>query len=220
MYVLYFAATAANDSSKHCVGAATSWNVTGPYVPENDPLACPLQQGGAIDPDGFYDNGTFYVVYKIDGNSLDGDGTLHSTPIMLQELESDAVNPCGAPVQILDRGAADGPLVEAPSLAKRAGTYYLSFSSNMYDTIWYDVSYATASSITGPYTKIGAPNAPLLVSGDSSNVGPLSGPGGSDFSADGTKILFHAFENGHNISNGRAMYASQIQMSNGAIHLV
>jgi beta-xylosidase len=220
MFIMYFSAAAANDTSKHCVGAATSWSVTGPYVPESDPLACPLQQGGAIDPDGFYDSGSFYVVYKVDGNSLDGDGTLHSTPLMLQALDSDAVTPSGAPVQLLDRSDADGPLVEAPSLAKRGGAYYISFSSNMYDTPWYDVSYATASNISGPYTKAGAPNGPLLVSGDSSNVGPLSGPGGSDFSADGTKILFHAFENGHNISNGRAMYASHIRMSNGAIHLV
>jgi beta-xylosidase len=192
----------------------------GPYVPESVPLACPLPQGGAIDPDGFYDNGSFYVVYKVDGNSLNGDGTLHSTPLMLQALDSDAVTPSSAPVKLLDRSDADGPLVEAPSLAKRAGIYYFSFSSNMYDTPWYDVSYATASNIAGLYPKVGAPNAPLLVSGDSSNVGPVSRPGGSDFSADGTKILFHAFENGHNISNGRAMYASHFRMSNGAIHLV
>lgn len=34
----------------------------------------------------------------------------------------------------------------------------------MYDTTFYDVSYATASDIAGPYTKAQAPNAPLLVS--------------------------------------------------------
>jgi beta-xylosidase len=220
MYVMYFSAAAASDTSKHCVGVATSSTVTGPYVPENAPLACPLQQGGAIDPDGFYDDGSFYVVYKIDGNSLDGDGTLHSTPIMLQALDSDAATPYGSPIQILDRSDADGPLVEAPSLVKRGDTYYLFFSSNMYDTPLYDVSYATASNITGPYTKAQAPNAPLLVSGDSSNVGPLSGPGGSDFSVDGTRIVFHAFENGQNISNGRAMFTSLIQESNGIIQLI
>ncbi|KAF7714746.1 Arabinan endo-1,5-alpha-L-arabinanase [Penicillium ucsense] len=218
-FVMYFAATAAADTSKHCVGVAISSSVTGPYIPESQPFACPLQQGGAIDPAGFYDQGTFYVVYKVDGNSLDGDGTLHPTPLMLQALESDAITATGAPIQLLDRSNADGPLIEAPSLAKHGGIYYLTFSSNMYDTTLYDVSYAVASHLAGPYTWVQAPNAPLLVSGDGSDVGSLSGPGGSDFSADGTKIVFHAFENGQNIDNGRAMYVSRVQLSEGVIHL-
>lgn len=216
-FVMYFSAASSEDSSKHCVGAATSTSITGPYTPEDSALACPLDQGGAIDADGFSDGGTFYVVYKIDGNSLDGDGTTHATPIMLQGLNSDAVTPNGDPTQLLDRDDADGPLIEAPSLANVDGTYYLSFSSNMYDTTDYDVSYATASALTGPYTKAQAPNAPLLVSGDPSNVGDLAGPGGADFSADGLKIVFHAFENGQNIDDGRAMYVADVSVSGGVI---
>ncbi|KAJ5527129.1 hypothetical protein N7513_011288 [Penicillium frequentans] len=216
-FVMYFSAASSEDSSKHCVGAATSTTITGPYTPEDSVLACPLDQGGAIDADGFDDGGTYYVVYKIDGNSLDGDGTTHGTPIMLQGLNSDAVTPNGDSTQLLDRDDADGPLIEAPSLANVDGTYYLSFSSNMYDTTDYDVSYATASALTGPFTKVQAPDAPLLVSGDPSNVGNLAGPGGADFSADGSKIVFHAFENGQNIDNGRAMYVADISVSGGVI---
>ncbi|KAJ5740170.1 hypothetical protein N7493_000042 [Penicillium malachiteum] len=216
-YVMYFSAASSQDSSKHCVGAATSTSITGPYTPEDDVLACPLDQGGAIDADGFKDGDTYYVVYKIDGNSLDGDGTTHATPILLQELNSDAVTPNGGTTQLLDRDDNDGPLIEAPSLANVDGTYYLSFSSNTYDTTSYDVSYATASALTGPYTKTQAPNAPLLVSGDPSNFGNLAGPGGADFNGDGSKIVFHAFENGQTIDKGRAMYVADINVSGGVI---
>lgn len=217
MYVMYFAAATSKDNTKHCVGAATSSTITGPYTPEENALACPLEQGGAIDADGFSEDGFNYVLYKVDGNSLDGDGTLHPTPIMLQHLNSDAVTPNGDPIQLLDRDSNDGPLIEAPSLVNVAGIYYLTFSSNYYNTPQYDVSYATASVLTGPYTKAHSPDAPLLVSGDPSNVGPLSGPGGADFNAEGTGIVFHAFENGHNIDNGRAMYVAHISCSRDVI---
>ncbi|KAJ5674638.1 uncharacterized protein N7477_004572 [Penicillium maclennaniae] len=219
-FVMYFSAASSQDSSKHCVGAATSSSITGPYTPENDPFACPLDQGGAIDADGYKDGDTYYVVYKIDGNSLNGDGTTHATPIMLQALESDAVTPIGDATQLLDRDDNDGPLIEAPSLANIGGTYYLSFSSNMYNTLNYDVSYATAAAITGPYTKAQAPGAPLLVSGDASDAGDLGGPGGADFNADGSKIVFHAFENGQNLDKGRAMYVADIGASNNVLSVL
>lgn len=218
-YVMYYAASSSEDTSKHCVGAATSSSITGPYTPEENPLACPLYAGGAIDADGYNDNDQLYVAYKVDGNSLNGDGTLHPTPIMLQAVEDDGVTPTGDPIELIDRGPADGPLIEAPSLTKSGGTYFLSFSSNWFNTKAYDVSYATASSIKGPWTKQGAPAAPLLVSGDASNVGPLAGPGGADFSGDGSKIVFHAFENGQDISDGRAMFVSGITESGKTISI-
>lgn len=216
-YVMYFSATSSKDSSKHCVGAATSSSITGSYKPEDGPIACPLDKGGAIDPDGYRDDGDLYVVYKVDGNSLNKHGKTHPTPIMLQAMKDDGVTPDGDPVQLLDRSEADGPLIEAPSLKKSDDTYFLTFSSNMYDTTKYDVSYATASGIKGPYTKA---DEPLLVSGDPSSVGSLAGPGGADFSANESKIVFHAFGNGHNIKDGRAMFTSEISFSGDIISIV
>lgn len=216
-YVMYFSASSSEDSSKHCVGAATSSSITGPYSPEDGPLACQLERGGAIDADGFDDDGDLYVVYKVDGNSLNGDGTMHPTPIMLQAVNEDGVTPNGDPVQLLDRTDADGPVVEAPSLKKSGDTYFLTFSSNMYDTPQYDVSYATASSVNGPYTRS---DEPLLVSGDPSDAGSLTAPGGSDFSVDESNIVFHAFKNGQDISDGRAMYAADTDLSGDTISIV
>jgi hypothetical protein len=70
------------------------------------------------------------VVYKVDGNNLGGGGPpcgnadgSHPTPIMLEALESDGITPSSDPVQILDRDAADGPLVESPSRILHEGTY-------------------------------------------------------------------------------------------------
>ena len=192
---MYFAAATHQDPSKHCVGTATSPNVEGPYTANEIIFACPLKQGGALDAAGFTDSdGLRYVVYKIDGNSLGGGGSCgngngqFSTPIMLQAVETDGVTPTGSPLKILDRDAADGPLVEAPSLIRSSeGTYVLFFSSNCFNGPYYDISYATASSVNGPYTKS---SKPLLVSGD--NDGALNSPGGATVGQDGQLMVFHS----------------------------
>ena len=105
---------------------------------------------------------------------------------MLQEVGADGVTKVGAAVQILDRDDSDGPLIEAPSLHRsNEGIYFLFFSSNCFTTPRYDTSYATATSVNGPYTKAGRP---LLITGD----GPdLVGPGGLDIITDGSMVVFH-----------------------------
>ena len=192
----------------HCLGAAISQNVTGPFIPSDTPWACPdiYAQGGAIDPDGFLDpsSGKRYVTYKVDGNSIGHGGLcmnsvapIMPTPIMLQEVAADGVTKVGDPVQILDRDDSDGPLIEAPSLHRSdEGIYFLFFSSNCFTTPRYDTSYATATSIDGPYTKAGRP---LLITGD----GPdLVGPGGLDIITDGAMVVFH----GHMTVNNSPAY--------------
>ncbi|CRG92681.1 hypothetical protein PISL3812_09745 [Talaromyces islandicus] len=228
-FLMYFSA-ASNDSAasgdiKHCVGAATSPNVTGPYTPMESPIACPLDAGGAIDAAGFIDdndNQTMYVVYKVDGSNLDSGDHVYPTPIMLQEVESDGITPVGSAVQILDRdpNGGDGPLIEAPSLIKSDGIYYLTFSSAMFNTPQYDSSYAYATDIIGPWTKQHSPYAPLLVSGDASSAGALTGPGGSSIAKGGTKIAFHASRNGENADAGRAMYVANITLANDVITIL
>ncbi|KAI4137119.1 MAG: hypothetical protein L6R39_007468, partial [Caloplaca ligustica] len=197
-FVLYYSGTSKKDTSKHCIGAATSTSIDGPYVSSSDePLACPLKDGGAIDPAAFIDpsTGLLYVAYKVDGNALGGGGPCgnadgsHSTPIKLQQVSArDGTTPVGDPITLLDRDDADGPLIEAPSLARSAdGIYLLFFSSNCYNTDLYDVSYATASAIGGPYTKS---KKPLLRSGDGGGV--LKSPGGLDVAGDAMRFVFHA----------------------------
>ncbi|KAL2432473.1 hypothetical protein ABEF95_011389 [Exophiala dermatitidis] len=195
-FVLYYSGELASSPAFHCVGAATSKDVMGPYVPLERPIACPdvFTRGGAIDPDGYHDpsTGKRYVVYKTDGNSIGHGGSCNndvapivSTPIMLQEVGQDGISIIGDAIQILDRDDIDGPLIEAPSLHRsEEGIYFLFFSSNCFTTPKYDVSYATAPSIKGPYTKS---SRPLLVTSDAN----LVGPGGLDIIKGGNMVVFH-----------------------------
>ncbi|KAB5513105.1 glycosyl hydrolase [Coniochaeta sp. 2T2.1] len=190
----------------------------GPYTPTNDPIACPTDKGGAIDPNDFFDaaTNTYWVVYKVDGNAIGHGGTcgntvepLVPTPIMMQQLAQDGVTKIGTPFQILDRGQYDGPLIEAPSLIKSGSTYVLFFSSNCYSTTLYDISYATAPSLSGPYTKS---SAPLLVTG---NYG-LTAPGGATSIDGGGQLVFHA--NCPNVGgSGRCMYETSFKVANNVV---
>lgn len=199
---MYYAATwpeQVHGKTMHCVGTASSNNILGPYIPTAKPLACPLDQGGAIDPAGFSDPkaGNLYVVYKVDGNSLnngsgpcggpDSDGRYHPTPIMIQQVSpEDGITPIGAPRQILDRDQGDGPLIEAPSLFYNAtsGLYFLTFSSNCYSTDLYDVSFAYSTCLTGDFVKS---RYPLITTSTELVVAP----GGIDITPDGMYAVYH-----------------------------
>lgn len=214
VYVMYYTAahvpiTMDNGASRqpHCIGVATSTNPQGPFetIP-GDAFICPTAQGGAIDPSHFQDtDGQHYITYKIDGNNIGHGGVCGNsnppivpTPIMLQKVGDDGITLIDAPVQILDRDDGDGPLVEAPSIAKMwDGQYYLFYSSNCWNSLQYDIAYAVGPSVAGPYTKAGV----LLNTGAMG----LQSPGGADLSPDGTKLLFHA-----NVQQQRALFAATL----------
>ena len=216
-FILYFSALTLTDPNGklHCIGTATSSNIRGPYDSNSDvPFACPLNQGGAIDASAFVDDdGTRYVVYKIDGNAVGNGGScgntvepVASTPIMLQRVDSDWTTPLGPALQILDRDTNDGPLVEAPSMVKKNGTYFLFFSSNCYFTALYDTSYATSSSPTGPIVKTGTP---LLISG---TVPGTAGPGHADVDSHGVHMAFHAYAKEGDVGGRRGMYVRRLDV--------
>ncbi|CAG8041310.1 unnamed protein product [Penicillium salamii] len=211
-FVMYYSGQVKkNFGTHHCVGVAVSngTNPLGPFIPENEPLACPHKHGGAIDPSPFRDpDGTLYVVYKGDGNSIGHGGNcgnskkpVVSVPLLLQELKSDGVTTVGDAVKILDIDGSDGPLVEAPNLIVTSdGTYYLFFSSHCYTSFGYNVKYAHSKSLKGPYTRA---DRPLLQTSDWG----LESPGGATVSTDGSKIVFHA-----NCGTHRCMWAGAIDI--------
>lgn len=192
-FLLYYTDSLKTDPETHCIGAAISDSVTGPYVPYLNPMICP--DGGAIDPAGFYDRSTGkrYIIYKIDSNSLGHGGLCRNdvlpivpTPLILQEVNpDDGVTLIGPPTQIFDRDALDGPLIEAPAMfLTTEGVYFLFFSSHCFTTPLYHTVYATATNITGPYTRAARP---LLITGDGDEHGlGIVGPGGLD-------ILHHSY---------------------------
>ena len=122
-------------------------------------------------------------------------------------MEGDGHTLRGSAIPVLDRGFYDGPLVEAPSLTRTStGKYVLFFSSNCFAGPLYDVSYAVANSITGPYVKTGMPFAVTGTAG-------LYAPGGLTVAADGKSVVFHA-SNGH---GGRGMYAASISIDKNGL---
>jgi len=201
---------------------ATSATVRGPYTPLADPFVCHLDLGGSIDPAGHqHPDGSLYVVYKIDGNNRGNGGTcnnsvppIKSTPLMLQKVAADGYTKIGNEVQILDRDDADGPLIEAPSLIHVNGVWFLFFSSGCFGDLSYDLSYASATSVTGPYTKAQSPVAPLLVSGKDG----LKAPGSACVAKDGSKIVFHAWL-GDAIAGGRGTWTGVPTISGTTVTL-
>jgi len=187
-YVLYFAARH-EASGRQCVGAATSPAPQGPFRPVGEePLICQLDQGGSIDASAFADeDGSRYVLWKNDGNCCG-----LPTWISIQAASEDGLRLEGAPVQLI-RGDQpwEGSLVEAPTLWKRGGRYYLFYSANRYGGAGYAVGYAVADSPLGPFRK--APG-PLLAT--STSRGPVVGPGGQDVveaKNGSTWLLYHAW---------------------------
>lgn len=114
---------------------------------------------------------------KQDGNALGHGGPCGNTippiiptPLILQLLSPSGLTAQGRPKVLTDNlGVADQGIIEAPSLVYLHGNFILFFSSGCFATPNYTVSYATASSIAGPYVR-GA--EPLFRSGAEGLVGP------------------------------------------------
>lgn len=211
-YVMYYTAALANNTAVHCLGIATADKIEGPWQVDDEPWQCDEDLGGTIDSSGFEDaDGTRYVVYKVDGNSKGNGGScdntvapIKSTPIMLQKVAGDGTTKIGAATQILDRIDADGPLVEAPNIIKSSnGNYVLFYSSHCFTSTGYNVLYATAPSVTGPYTR-GA--NPFL----QTNMFNLTSPGGgtSTVGEKNNVMLFHANCPTNQGGSNRCMFVS------------
>lgn len=227
-FILYYSASLPPPHTTfHCLGAATAPNITGPFVPLPTPFACPLDKGGAIDAAGYRDeaDGSAWVLYKVDGSSKGpggpcGNGVKEKrapTPIVLQRVdERDGVTKIGEAVTVLERGPEEeeGPLVEAPSLVHLRGVegtgegrFVLFYSSHCFNTDEYDVRYAVAENVKGPYVKGGQ----LLGTGDFG----LERPGGATGLEGGGGLVFHA-----GCEAGRCMYEADYVVEEGVVRIV
>ncbi|KAF4956132.1 hypothetical protein FSARC_11662 [Fusarium sarcochroum] len=202
-YIVYISPQLTAD--KHCIGVARSKSPTGPYKYDEEPLVCgPDNYKGAIDASGFKDpdSGKTYLIYKLEG---DVSGPTGGTPIMLQEVEgSDGTTFIGEPVKIFDRvEEEDGILVEAPNIVKLGnGKYVLFHSSHHFQDPLYNVKYAYADKLEGPYTR--APE-PLITAPDFG----LKAPGGATSNVEGNTLVFHGWCPDND--NIRCMYAVEYE---------
>jgi beta-xylosidase len=239
-FVIYYSASTNLHPHQHCVGAATSKTIAGPYTALNTTIACDHAKGGAIDPDGFIDindiDAAHYVVYKVDGNSIGHGGACKNTrqPIvptmlMLQRVSSaDGYTPLGDPVELLHNIVADGPNIEAPALVFDHGTglYFLFYNAGCFKSSKYRIEYATSDTLTGPYVRN---PTPLLVTGDT--AAHVQRPGGLDFNANGSNGSRVIFQGDLNMNwftakgkargkRDRGMYAASMTMIDNNAQIV
>jgi beta-xylosidase len=189
-YVLYYTARD-KESNKQCVGVATSDKPEGRYVDSNDkPFVCQADQGGTIDASPFRDGDKLYLYYKNDGNCCN-----MATWLYVQEMAPDGLSLVGEPVQLVRNDRAwEGGVVEAPTMWKHDGKYYLFFSANNYAGMEYAVGYATCQSVMGPCED--APENPILKSHMDVRP-PIVGPGHQTITVDDdgeTWLVYHVWE--------------------------
>jgi beta-xylosidase len=187
-YVLYYTVREpAGD--RQAISAAYSSVPRGPYVDNRSvPLIYQLSLGGSIDASPFVDtDGTAYLVWKADANAIQQPPSL-----WIQALDADGLTLRGEPSQLLRRDAGwETPLIEAPSLVFAAGTYFLFYSANWWNSNRYAIGYATAAHVRGPYTKV-TTNGPWFASDRA-----VAGPGGQEWFTDSTgrwRMAYHGWE--------------------------
>lgn len=209
-YAMYYTARD-KLAPRQCIGMSFATTPNGPFVPVGtDPLVCPDGQrgttdlGGAIDPSTYVENGQRYLLWKADGNCCNLPASIY-----IQPLSADGRTLTGPPTRLISNDQPfEGRVVEAPTLVKHAGTYYLFYSANDFGGGNYRTGYATASSITGPYAK----SRTELMTTDLFH-GTVIGPGGEDVfttPTGATKIAFHGWDPTYSY---RAMYVSGLSWS-------
>lgn len=185
-FALYF--TAQDEASgRQCIGVATAASPAGPFRDSSrKPLICQLSEGGSIDASPFQDaDGQRYLLWKNDGNCCN-----QATNLYLQPLSADGLKLTGKASTLIQNFALwESNVIEAPTLHRSGGVYYLLYSAGPYDSDLYAVGYATAPRVTGPYKK--AAENPILVS-----KGDVAGPGHQTVVTDGagrTWLAYHAW---------------------------
>lgn len=189
-FVMYYTARH-RDMDRQCIGVATS------SLPDrhfrdirDEPFICQVAEGGSIDASPFRDDdGTLYLYWKNDGNHI---GT--ATYIYVQQMTPDGLGLVGEPVRLIRNDRAwEGTVVEAPTMWKREGRYYLFYSGNSYAGFEYAVGYAVCDSPMGPCEK--APENPILTSRMTPPL--VIGPGHQTIVTDDAGqdwLVYHAWE--------------------------
>jgi beta-xylosidase len=190
-YVMFYACREPN-AGRQAISVATSDHPGGPFTDtSSEPLVYQLDLGGSIDPSPYLDvDGSAYLVWKADSNAINQPST-----IWLQPVGPDGTTLTGAPIELLRYDAPwENPLIEAPSIARAGGTYFLFYSANWWNTDRYSIGYATATAVGGPYTKTTTSKAWFASDAE------VAGPGGQEWFTDTTgqqRMAYHGWTPGH-----------------------
>jgi beta-xylosidase len=187
-------------SADEHICAATSQSPLGPFVQTvKEPM---LPDEKSIDNSLFIDDdGTPYMVFDRFNDGLN---------IWIARLEPDLVTlrtetltPC---IRMSQAWEEVWPTVnEGAFIVKHKGVYYMTYSANSYESPFYGIGCATATSPTGPWTKY--TDNPLL-----QKPGRLVGVGHSSMFTDKEgklRIVYHAHRDANNI-HPRAMHIGTV----------
>jgi len=198
---------------RQCLAVAVAEAPEGPFVDDSrEPLLCQLDLGGSIDSTPFRDeDGRLWLVWKNDGNCCG-----LRTRFYLQEMTPDGTGLVGEPTDLGVQN--DQPwerhVIEAPTLLRYDGTYYLFYSANDYNSRNYAVGYATSEVLEGPY--VDAEENPILAS-----AGSAAGPGHQSIVADDDGELwmaYHAWDSklvGDFVGGRRALWLDELVFEDG-----
>jgi beta-xylosidase len=177
---------------RHCLGVAVSNSPEGPFVGVGEPLVCSEFKDGLIDANAFLDGDSLYLYFKDDGNCC-GRGSA----IYVQGLSSDGLAAIGPAHRLIANNDSPGPeddwewhVVEAPTMVRRDGAYYLFYSGNFFGNKNYSVAYLDCASPRGPCTDPG--DNPILWSHPET---ALIGPGHQSVMEAGKRsfVFFHGW---------------------------
>jgi hypothetical protein len=184
-YRLYYS-TRDRASGRQCISVARSNTPAGPFTDTSlQPLVCPVNLGGAIDPSPIQVGATTYLLWKNDGNCCGLPTTIWSTP-----LSADGMHVAGASSALIHNDQAwEGDVVEAPSMLEHDGKFFLFYSGNDWDSREYATGYAVCDTVRGPCHK---PMTQPWLHSDAQISGPgglsvFAGPGGA------THVIYHAW---------------------------
>ena len=130
-------------SAESHLGVAVADSPAGPFVKTSDRF---LLEREAIDSHVFFDDDGkiyLYLVHFDNGNH-----------IWVYELNDDLISVKeGSGVKLTFPEGWEGRVNEGPAVLKHNGTYYLTYSGDDYQSIYYDVGVMTSDSPTGPFTR-------------------------------------------------------------------
>jgi beta-xylosidase len=190
-YLLYYTARD-RESNRQCIGLAVADSPEGPFRDRSEePFICQVSEGGSIDASPFRDeDGALYLYWKNDGNCC-----MMPTYLYVQELSPDGTELVGEPVRLVRNDQAwEGSVVEAPTMWREDGNYYLFFSGNAFNGERYAVGYAVCETPLGPCED--AEENPILVS-DLTKQPLVVGPGHQTVIEDAegqTWLLYHSWQ--------------------------
>jgi hypothetical protein len=174
--------------SEQCISVATARQPGGPFVDSSQaPLVCQGTLGGSIDPAPYTDvSGRPYLTWKSNG------GAGQPATIWGEALSPSGVTmaPHSSPTTLLRPDQPwEGSVVEGPFMWPSAGSYYLFYSGNNWNSASYAIGVAVCTGPLGPCTK--PLDGPFYTSKSS-----LAGPGGASLFRDpqgNPWVAFHAW---------------------------